>query len=207
VWAAGLYEREWSTILRHSSFTVVSIMTTTGFCTEDYDLWPTAVRIGLVLLMCIGGCGGSTAGGMKVSRVLLLLKYALGQLQHALYPRALLDIRLSARRVGENVMSRILGFFFIFMLLLVGVTLLICLLEPSLSVMDGTAGMSSLETAFGCAVATLGNIGPGLAAVGPTMNYAWLSDPTKILLIFAMLVGRLEIFTVAVLVLPSFWRR
>ena len=202
------------TTLRHSAFSVVAIMTTTGFCTEDFDLWPIYAKVLLVCLMFVGGCGGSTGGGMKVSRVLLLIKHGLVQLQRNLYPRSVTNVRLDNNRVSEMIMSRVLGFLFIYVAIFIVLTLMVCVVEPDLikSHEPHEADVHAIErrgveTAATSVAATLCNIGPGLAKVGPTQNFAWFAPITKILLSFAMLIGRLEVFTVLVLFLPSFWRR
>ncbi len=208
---SGYYGRHIGEILRHTSFTCVSIITTTGFCTEDFDQWPTYTKTLLICLMFIGGCGGSTAGGMKASRLLLLLKFSIVQIRRCFYPRSIANIRLNNQRVNDDIMAKILGFFFININIFVLVTLLICVVEPGL----GAAGTrsevvfsaTSLETAMTSVIATLYNIGPGLAQVGPTMNYEWMAPHTKMILFFIMLIGRLEVYTVLVLFLPVFWRK
>lgn len=201
------YNRDLFTILRHSAFTAVSILTTTGFGTEDFDQWPPYARCLLFLLMFVGGCGGSTSGGMKVSRILLLAKYARSQLTQSLYPRAVSNLALNNNHVDDGIMARILGFFFIFLSLFFLIALTMCLIEPNISTPIPGTHTNPIETALSASVATLGNIGPGLGKVGPTQNFAWMAPQTKLLLIFAMLVGRLEIYTVLVLFLPKFWRR
>lgn len=204
---AGRYEGDLLTILRHSAFTVVSIMTTTGFATEDFDLWPTYCKVLLVCLMFVGGCGGSTAGGMKVSRMLLLLKYGVAQMRRALYPRVVTNVQLDNSRVGDTIMSRILGFFFIYICIFVLVTVLICVVEPNLTTTNAAFEARGVETALTASVATLCNIGPGLAAIGPYQNFSWMAPVTKLILTIAMLVGRLEVYTVLVILLPVFWKR
>ena len=191
-------------IIRHSTFTVCAIITSTGYCTEDYDSWPTYARWMILLLMFSAGCAGSTSGGMKISRIMLLLRYARQQLVYCLYPRAVTSIHMNQQRVTETVMGRILGFAFIYVVLLFFLTLLLSLIEPGLFPSTTEGGMMS---AFATAVSALSNIGPGFAAIGPTQTFAWMADHTKSVLVVAMLIGRLEIFTVIVLILPSFWRR
>jgi trk system potassium uptake protein TrkH len=186
-----------SEAIRHSAFTVGSIVSTTGYGTEDYDLWPAFARGLLVFMMFVGGCGGSTSGGMKISRIMILLRHALQQITCCLYPRAVLNIRVNGQRLPNPILGRILGFFFIFLTLVFLLGLLLCVIEPG----------ASLETAFSTAVTCIGNVGPGLDAVGPTQNFAWMAAHTKLILVLSMLVGRLEIFTVIVLFQPSLWRR
>ena len=198
---SGWYEDDILTILRYSSFTVLSILTTTGFVIENYDQWPAYSRCLLLCLMVIGGCGGSTVGGMKLFRILLLTKYAFAHTLRCIYPRLLINIRLNQKRVDDLIMSRILSLFFIFFALITAGFLLLCFIEPRLQEHGG------LETAVSASFATFFNIGPGLAGIGPTETYAWMSNQSKLLLIFAMLIGRLEVYTVLVLFLPHCWRR
>lgn len=181
--------------LRYSSFQVVSILTTTGFGTADYEGWPVLAQYLLVLLMFIGGCAGSTGGGMKVARFLLLFKHARVQLSRLIHPRAVLLVKIGRTPVDRDVMSAILGFFALFMGVFVVAS---CLLAAT--------GVD-LITSGAAVIATLSNIGPGLGQVGPTDNYAHLPHLAKGILIVCMLMGRLELYTVLVLLLPSFWRR
>jgi trk system potassium uptake protein TrkH len=191
--------------IRHSFFTVGSIVSTTGFGTEDYDLWPSYARGFLIFLMFVGGCGGSTSGGMKISRIMILLRHGLQQITCCLYPRAVLNIRVDGRRLPNPILGRILGFFFIFLTLVFLLSLTLTVVEPGLDGPDHN--FSSLETAFSASVTCIANVGPGLGAVGPSQNFAWMAEHTKILLVLGMLIGRLEIFTVIVLLQPSLWRR
>jgi trk system potassium uptake protein TrkH len=183
------------TSLRAASFQVVSIMTTTGFGTADYILWPPFAHALLLLLMAIGGCAGSTGGGIKVMRVLILLKSARVELRKMIHPRAVLTLWFNARALSPSLVTNVLGFFLLFMLVyIVGVLIL-------------TLGGRDLLTSIGATAATLGNIGPGLGEVGPAGNYAGLLDWEKWLLMLFMLIGRLELYTVLVLLLPGSWRR
>ena len=213
LYLSGMYDKDILQILRHSSFSAISVLTTTGFCTEDFDSWPLYTKALLVCIMFIGGCGGSTAGGMKVSRFLLLLKYSLVQIRRCFYPRSLIIVRLNNQRVNDDIMTKILSFFFINVNIFILISLLVCVVEPKLGLTDGLHGDEihssdiALETAFTSVIATLYNIGPGLAQVGPTMNYEWMAPQTKLILCLGMLVGRLEVYTVLVLFLPIFWRK
>ena len=213
LYMSGMYERNVGQILRHSSFSAIAVLTTTGFCTEDFDRWPLYTKALLVGMMFIGGCGGSTAGGMKVSRFLLLLKYSLVQIRRCFYPRSLVIVRLNNQRVNDDIMSKILSFFFINVNIFILISLLVCVVEPKLGYLNDAQGAKdpssyvALETAFTSVIATLYNIGPGLAQVGPTLNYEWMAPQTKLILSLGMLVGRLEVYTVLVLFLPIFWRK
>ncbi|PLX83831.1 MAG: potassium transporter [Desulfuromonas sp.] len=181
--------------LRYSAFQASSILTTTGFGTADYELWPVVAQFLLVFLMFVGGCAGSTGGGMKVARVLLLFKHAQVQLFRLIHPRAVRLVKLGDLPVDREVMQSILGFFALYVGSFVVAT---CLMAATdLDVVTSAASV----------VATLGNIGPGLGAVGPVDNYSQIAPFGKSVLIGCMLLGRLELFTVLVLFFPSFWRK
>jgi trk system potassium uptake protein TrkH len=181
--------------LRYSAFQVVSIITTTGFGTADYELWPVLCQYLLIFSMFIGGCAGSTGGGMKVARILLLFKHAQVQVYRLIHPRAVRLVKLGDRPVDKDVMQSILGFFALYLGVFVAASF----------VMAAT-GMD-LISAGGSVIATLSNIGPGLGSVGPVDNFAHVPAIGKLVLAFCMLLGRLELFTVLVLVFPSFWRK
>lgn len=181
--------------LRFSIFQVSSIMTTTGFGTADFELWPVVAQYVLVLLMFIGGCAGSTGGGMKVARILLLFKHAQVQVFRLIHPRAIRLVKLGNRPVDKEVLQAILGFFALF----VGVFVVGSLLVAA-------TGMD-LVSAGSAVIACLANIGPGLGSVGPTDHFAYVPVFGKTVLIVCMLMGRLELFTVLVLFFPSFWRK
>ncbi|NQT91149.1 MAG: TrkH family potassium uptake protein [Lentisphaerae bacterium] len=183
------------TALRAGFFQGTSIMTTTGYCTEDFNLWPAASRFLLVLLMFVGGCGGSTGGGVKAVRCFVVLKKIGRELQRVMRPQAAVRIRLGSELLSDNVVSNIAAFVIIF----VGVFALASLVM--------TFYTPDLVTATSSVAATLGNIGPGLAAVGATETYAFIPAPGKLVLTLCMLLGRLELYTVLVLLLPSFWRK
>ena len=193
--------------LRYAAFNVVSIMTTTGFATDDFDAWPVITRALLVLLMFVGGCGGSTGGGIKCSRIVVLLKHAVAQVKRTLYPRSVTNIRLNDRSVPESITSRVLAFFSIYTMLFVAIGLLLCVIEPNLGTPVDGVEYNQIETAFTASIATLSNIGPGLGRIGPTQHYAWMAPWSKLLLVLSMLLGRLEVFTVVVVFHPRFWRR
>ncbi|MCK9172518.1 MAG: TrkH family potassium uptake protein [Desulfuromonas thiophila] len=181
--------------LRYSLFQVASIMTTTGFGTADFEGWPVLSQYLLVFLMFIGGCAGSTGGGIKVARILLLLKQSFGQLHHLIHPRRVYLVKLGNQPVPAEVLQGILGFFALFMGVFVVASFLLA-----------ACGLD-LVSAGAAVIATLGNIGPGLGSVGPVDNFGHVAPLGKMVLILCMLLGRLELFTVLVLLLPSFWRR
>jgi trk/ktr system potassium uptake protein len=182
--------------IRYSAFQVVSILTTTGFCTANFALWPAYACLLLVVLMFIGGCGGSTGGGMKVSRFLLSLKYGVSQVRRCLFPREMSNVHLNNMRLKTETLHKVLSFFFLFISLFVVFSLL-------LSLYPGV----DFETASSAAIASLGNIGPGLARVGASCTYAWMAPSAKMILSLAMLLGRLEVYTVLVVLLPTFWKK
>ncbi len=175
-------------------FQTVSIMTTTGFGTADFDKWPPFARLLLVTLMFIGGCAGSTGGGIKVVRCLLFFKYARSQLHRLVHPRQVETIKLGKMRVPQDVMIAILSFFAIYIAVFISASLLVTALG-----VDIVTGPSAV-------IATLNNIGPGLHLVGPTQNYGHLPPLAKLVLIFCMLAGRLELYTVAIFLVPGFWK-
>ncbi|RMD80852.1 MAG: TrkH family potassium uptake protein [Lentisphaerae bacterium] len=185
-----------SAVLRFGAFQVVSLITTTGFCTANFDCWAPDVRILLVVFMFFGGCGGSTGGGIKHSRIILGLKYILQQIRRSLFPHHLTDIRLNGKRVSNHIVHRTLGFIIQF----------VCLFILGALLVGALPGFDS-QTAVTASIACLGNIGPGLGKVGAICTYAWIPWPGKWLLCFLMLLGRLELYTVMVVFLPSFWRR
>jgi len=179
---------------RDALFNTVSILTTTGYGSADYELWPAVVQVILLSLMFIGGMGGSTGGGMKVIRCMLLVKYAALETRRMLHSRALIPVRIGKQLIKEDVVRNTLGFFLFFMSAFVVSTIVLA-----------SMGLD-VETAIGAAASAMGNIGPGLGEFGPTDNYALLSDPGKWVLTFCMLLGRLEIFTVMVLFSRTFWK-
>ncbi len=183
--------------VRESLFQVVSIVTTTGFATEDYGVWPPFSQWILLLLMCIGGCAGSTAGGIKISRWLLFARVVRLEIVSAFRPSQVIALRLNGDSVGEQL--KLQTVFFVGFAAVVAAlgTGAVSLLEPTLD----------LDSSFSATLATLFNIGPGIGAVGPTENFAHLSSPTLALLTLFMLLGRLEFFAVLVLFMPSLWKR
>jgi len=180
---------------RDATFTATSVMTTTGFCTADFDRWPDASRLLLVLMMFIGGCAGSTGGGMKVVRVSIMIKKMIRELKLFMRPSAVIQIKLGGKPVEQEIISHISAFFAIFMLIFAMGSLIMTFFTPN------------LETAVTCVIATLGNIGPGLNAVGATQNYSAISPVGQGILTIFMLLGRLELYTVLILFLPSYWKR
>jgi len=184
----------WNT-LRHSAFQVVSVITTTGFTTVNYDVWPPLSRAILLLLMFVGGSAGSTGGAIKVVRVNVLAKHSIRELKRAVYPRRVTVIRLNGKAVPEEVSSAVLAFVILYLSVF-----LLAMLAMSAMGLD-------FVSAVGAVAATLGNIGPGFGLVGPACNYSAVPAIGKWLLSFCMLVGRLEVYTVLSMLVPGFWRR
>ena len=191
--SASIYE-DFGTNLRTASFQVVSILTTTGFGTADFDHWPPICKILLVSIMFVGGCAGSTGGGIKVVRLLLFFKFARLQLRSLIHPRTVGTLKLGKVKVPQEVMVSILGFFALY----VGFFLLASIVVSALGV--------DIVSATTSVVATLNNIGPGLGLVGPAQNFGHLPPLAKLVLTFCMLAGRLELYTIAVLLSPDFWK-
>lgn len=183
-----------SEAFRYSSFQAVSIMTTTGFTTANFDAWPAFARSALLILMVIGASTGSTGGALKVTRLLVLFKYAYRRVLLFFNPRAVIPLKVGGNALSERVVSGIIG-----MSILYFATLIVGFLVMSALGLDHVTALSSVA-------ATLGNVGPGLGLVGPTANYLWLPPLGKVVLIICMLIGRLELFTVLVLLTPSFWK-
>jgi trk system potassium uptake protein TrkH len=183
-----------ATGLRDALFTVVSIMTTTGFVTADFDQWPPATKIILLLLMFIGGCAGSTAGGIKVVRLLILMKDAALSLLHAFHPRLVCSLKIDKKPVDAAVLHMVLQFFFLYISIYFVSVLLVT-----------ATGLAPFD-AMGAVAATLGNVGPGFGAVGPTTTFADIHPFAKAVLTADMLLGRLELFTLLVLFHPEFWQ-
>ena len=181
--------------IRKTLFQVVAILTTTGYGTADFELWAFSSQLILFFLMFIGGCAGSTGGGMKVLRIHLLVKFVFSEITRLLHPHAVVPVRIGKNVVPREVVTNVVGYFILFMLLfIIGVLIMAAL------------GLD-IVTAFGAVAASIGNIGPGLGKVGPTDNYAHLPVMGKWVLAFLMLVGRLEVFTVVILFSPSYWRK
>jgi len=183
--------------LRESVFQVVSIMTTTGYVTADYDRWPPLSRVLLLLLMMLGGCAGSTAGGIKVSRWILFGKIVKQQVVRAFRPNQVFSLRLNGNLMDEDYSLQTVFFIALAGVTVAGGTALVSLLQPDLGI----------ESCLSSVLATVFNIGPGLGAVGPTQNFGHFNQPAMLFLSWLMLLGRLEFFAVLVLFVPALWRR
>ncbi len=181
--------------LRYSLFQVVSLLTTTGYGTADYEQWPLSSQVILILLMFVGGCAGSTGGGMKVLRVFILVQFVYSEIKRLIHPNAVVPVRLGNIDVDRQTMANIAGFFIVFIMI------------AAFSVLIFTLFGLDLNTSIGAVVATINNIGPGIGMVGPTENYGFMPEIVKWYLSFLMLAGRLEIFTVIILLSPTYWKK
>jgi trk system potassium uptake protein len=192
----GDYGNSWGRALRDSAFAVSSIITTTGYVTADFDQWVTAAKITLVLLMFIGGCAGSTAGGIKVIRILIVFRTILQDIFRMVHPRAITPMKLGGRIVPEGVRIAVLGLFAAWVATAAVATFLVSLQEDLTPISSFTA-----------VAATLNDVGPGLGQVGATESFEIVNPFGRAVLTVCMLLGRLEIFTVLALLSPAFWRR
>ncbi|HHO75963.1 MAG TPA: TrkH family potassium uptake protein [Deltaproteobacteria bacterium] len=181
--------------LRYVSFQVSSILTTTGFATYDYVMWPVAAQSLLLFIMIVGGCAGSTSGGIKVMRLGLLIKIAHREILKLVHPNAVVSIKWDKSPVSSEVVNSIVAFSIFYALIFVLATLIMAML--------GQDFITSVSSVIAC----MSNIGPGLASVGPAGNYEHIPNLGKALLAFCMLIGRLEIYTILVVLSPVFWRR
>ena len=189
---APLYETV-AESLRHSAFQVAAVISTTGFATVDFNQWPGLSKTILLILMFIGGCAGSTAGGFKVSRIVLLLKNIKRELQKLLHPRAVAAVRLDGKRIDEKTIGSLGAYLAIYALFLCVVVFLLGL------------DKFDLETNISVAASCVNNIGPGFGAAGPMDGYAMFSPFSKVILSLTMLLGRLEIFPLIITFSPSTW--
>lgn len=180
---------------RDAAFNSVSILTTTGFGTADFNQWPDASRLLLVMMMFMGGCAGSTGGGMKIVRVFIMFKKIVREMKMFMRPSAVIQMKLGGKPVEQEIVSHIAAFFAIFVLIVAIGSVIMTFFTPD------------IVTAVTSVIATLGNIGPGLNAIGVTQNYGDISPLGHAILTFFMLLGRLELYTVLILLLPSFWKK
>ena len=180
---------------RQAAFQVISIITTTGFVTTDYEKWPALSQLLLLGCMFLGSMAGSTGGGMKTMRIMLLIRHGYTELFRIIHPHAVTAVKLGGKVVPTDTLSSIWGFFILY----IGLFIVASLIMASLGL--------DMVSAFASVAASIGNIGPGFGAVGPVNNYFEIPFAGKWVLAFCMLLGRLEIYTVIVLVAPEFWRK
>ncbi len=195
--AFALYGRAYDGIgesLRYAGFQAASILTTTGYATADFAQWPAVAQVLLFALMFVGGSAGSTGGGIKVVRIVTLIKQGFNEMRYLVHPSGVFAIRLNGQVIRKDIVYSIAGFVFLYLLLLVVTAIVVA------------TGGNDIVTSFTTALATLGNIGPGFGRIGPVESYAFFPDYIKWYLSVIMMIGRLEIYTVLVLVTPAFWR-
>ena len=192
---ASTPELSWGGAFRQTSFTCVSLATTTGFCTADFDVWPTALKVLLLLLMLMGGCVGSTAGGIKVARIQMMLKAVSREVRLFMQPQAVIPVKMDHKLIDDDVLLPILSFVALYLLVAAMGAMAMLWFSPDLA------------TAVSSVVTCMGGVGPGLSAVGPTLNYSTIPAGGLTTLIVMMLAGRLEFFTLLVVFLPAFWRK
>lgn len=183
------------TAFRYAAFQVGSNITTTGFATADYDKWPALSQLVLITCMFLGGMAGSTGGGIKIMRVMVLVKHSYQQIFHIIHPHAVTTVKLGGKSVPQEILNGIWGFFILYLGLFIVAAFIMAAM-----------GMD-LISAFSSVAACIGNIGPGLGLVGPATNYLSVPETGKWILIFCMLLGRLEIYTVILLLTPEYWRK
>lgn len=181
--------------VRHVFFTVASLISTTGFATADFNLWPVFAHSVLVVLMFVGACAGSTGGGIKVSRIMIVVKSLGKELTNAIYPKRTKKIYIDGHAQDDSVVQSVLGYLLCMIAVFVASFLILAI------------DSFDLVTNFTAVVATINNIGPGLGGVGPTMNYAGYSVLSKFVLIFDMMAGRLEFYPILLLMLPATWKK
>lgn len=181
-------------LVRESLFQVVSIITTTGFITDDYEIWPFSTQIILLLLMVVGGCASSTSGGVKNARILIVFKHISAEMKKILHPRGVFPVKVENKTVPDQIVSNVIAFIALYIIIFIfGV------LSMSLLGLDFESAVSAVAT-------TLGNVGPGIGTVGPKENFDHMPDLAKYILSFLMLAGRLEIYTVLIVFSPRFWK-
>ena len=186
----------WVQALRYAGFQVSSVMSTTGFATADFNLWPVAAKMVIIMLMFIGSCAGSTAGGIKVCRIGMMCKQGLRAVRHPFQPRKVQTVRFEGKGVSETLLQETATFIFVYVTMVLLGTLLVSL-----------EGTYDLETNFSAALTCMSNVGPGLGAVGPVEDFTGYSPFSKVVLSLLMLAGGLEIFPMLALFHPAIWKK
>jgi trk system potassium uptake protein len=194
LWLMGTYDNFW-TALRHASFNLVSIATDCGFASVDFDKWPIFAPLWMLFLSCVSVSSGSTGGGIKMIRTLLVIKQGWREMMHLLHPRAIIPIKIGGAVIPNKVVFSVQGFIFLYFYSVIGLSFLLML-----------SGMDFIS-AFSAIIACINNAGPGLNQVGPAANFQGLSDFETWVCTFAMLLGRLELFTLLIVLTPAFWRK
>lgn len=194
LYSSGVYP-DLLTAIRYAAFNIVSVGTTTGYSTADYNLWPVFAPLWILFLGTFLSCSGSTGGGIKMMRAVILYRQVYREIKSLAHPYAVTPVKVAGQVVADPIVFAVLGFFFVWIVLLVSMTLIL-----------GWTGLDAM-TAFSAVVASLNNIGPGLHQVGPGTNFAILTDFQTWVCAFAMLLGRLELFALLVVFTPAFWRK
>ena len=207
VTTCAAYDYTLGEAIRHSSFSVASVISTTGFTTENFDLWPAFSKCILVMIMFVGACAGSTGGGLKVSRVVVLYKGATHEMKRMLHPKQVKKISMDGHIVEHEVVRNTNAYIITYVLIFILSLLLVSLDHTGVAQMATMGENEALVTNFTAVVATINNIGPGLGAVGPAGNFAFYSWFSKLVFIFNMLAGRLELYPILLLFFPKTWRR
>jgi trk system potassium uptake protein TrkH len=192
-------DAEFMPALRDASFIVVSIASTTGFGTADYELWPAWSKMILALLMLMGGCSGSTAGGFKIGRMLVFFKSAQHEIVRAFRPNLIFRLMVNGNTIDDNARSRTMFFLTMYLMICVFSAVVVGFLEAGSGI--------TMDTCAGATIAAISNIGPGFGAVGPTENFGHFREATQVFLAWLMILGRLELFALLVLFFPSAWKR
>jgi trk system potassium uptake protein len=194
LWLSGVYP-QFPTALRYAAFNIVSVGTTTGYATADYNMWPVFAPLWVLFLGTFLSCSGSTGGGIKMVRAIILYRQVYREFKKLAHPNAMVPLKVAGQVVPNQIVFAVLAFFFMWVASLVSMTLIL-----------GWSGLDAM-TALSAVVASLSNIGPGLHQVGPATNFAVLSDFQTWVCAFAMLLGRLELFTFLIIFTPAFWRK
>ena len=190
----GTYPDFW-TALRHASFNLVTIATDSGFATQDFNQWPIFVPIWMLFLSCLSASSGSTGGGIRMIRTIILIKQARLEMFKFIHPFAIRPMKIGDTVISNNIITSVMGFIFLYFICIV--ILIFALLLSGLDFL----------TAFSAIIACFNNAGPGLNLVGPASNYSVLSDVQTAVCTFAMLLGRVQIFSIVILFVPEFWRK
>jgi trk system potassium uptake protein len=185
--------------LRDAAFIVVSIASTTGFGTADYDQWPAWAKVLIACIMLVGGCAGSTSGGFKIGRLIIFVKSARNEITRTFRPSQIFRVIINGKPIDDAGRARNMFFITLYFMICIGATAVVGFLEAGTNI--------SLETCAGAVLATISNVGPGFDAVGPTMNFSTLREPTQAFLGWMMILGRLELFALLVLFIPQLWKK
>ena len=187
-------KKQYGFTFRNTIFSIVSLITTSGFTVTDYGLWPLSPQLFLMFLMIMGGSSASTSGGVKAIRIYILVKYIYRELARLVHPRLVMNIKINKQHLDEEIISKVISFLFIHLLILT-----VSIFLVSLETEDF---LTTITSVLSC----ISNVGPGFGEVGPSNTFADLSTFSKIVLSINMLMGRLELFTVIILFVPNFWR-